>query len=127
MTRHQAARRLRHNQTGAEHALWRELRSGRLQGRKFYRQASIGKYVVDFVCFGAGLVVEVDGGQHTAQRQDDDKRTAWLETQGFRVLRFWNNEVLENMEAVKTVIAETLTRMPRVRKVPAPDVHEPPE
>ena len=113
----QAARSLRTNQTYAEHALWRQLRAGRLRGRKFYRQISIGRYVVDFVCFGAGLIVEVDGGQHTAQRQYDDRRTVWLQTQGFRVLRFWNNEVLQNMEAVKAVILETLTSMPAARRV----------
>ena len=90
----------------AEHALWRQLRDGCLGGYWFRRQVPIGIYVVDFVCYAARLVVEVDGGQHVERQTQDLQRTAWLESQGFRVLRFWNNEVLANVEAVKGVIAE---------------------
>ena len=111
MTGDQRARWLRRHSTEAERALWRELRGARLGGYKFRRQAAIGRYVVDFVCFGTGLVVEVDGGQHTRQRQHDAQRTTWLESQGFRVLRFWNHEVLGNMDAVKAVIWRTLKEM----------------
>ena len=99
------ARRLRKNSTDAERALWRQLRAARLNGHKFRRQVPIGWYVVDFVCFETRLVVEVDGGQHAEQQRRDAQRTVWLEAQGFRVLRFWNNEVLGNMEGVKEVIA----------------------
>ena len=120
MARPQVARQLRHNLTGAEQALWRELRAKRFSGSKFRRQVLIGRYVVDFVCFGAGLVIEVDGGQHADRRQHDAQRTAWLGTQGFKVLRFWNTEVLGNLEAVKAVIAEELEGMPTGRKVQAP-------
>jgi very-short-patch-repair endonuclease len=69
---------------------------------KFRRQTPIGPYIVDFVCLERELVVEIDGGQHmaTAQRAKDEERTRWLETQGFMVLRFWNDEVLNQMEAV---------------------------
>ena len=98
------ARRLRQNATDAERALWRHLRAARLDGHKFRRQAPIGRYVVDFVCFEARLIVEVDGGQHAAQQRQDAQRTVWLAAQGFRVLRFWNTEVLGEVEAVKEVI-----------------------
>ena len=112
MARLQTARRLRHNSTRAEHALWQELRAARFGGYKFRRQVLIGRYVVDFVCFGAGLVIEVDGGQHAERLRYDAQRTAWLEGQGFRVLRFWNTEVLGSVEAVKAVIAEAFKGMP---------------
>ena len=106
MTQRDTARRLRKNATLAEHKLWQQLRRGRLGGLWFRRQVAIGTYVVDFVCYNSRLVVEVDGGQHVERQSQDAQRTAWLEAQGFRVLRFWNNEVLANMEAVKAVIAE---------------------
>ena len=106
MTQRDTARRLRKNATLAEHKLWRQLRSGGLGGLWFRRQVAIGAYVVDFVCYDARLVVEVDGGQHVERQSQDAQRTAWLKAQGFRVLRFWNNEVLANVEAVKAVIAE---------------------
>ena len=105
MTRRQAARKLRQNATDAERALWLQLRAARLGGHKFRRQAPIGRYIVDFVCFEASLIVEVDGGQHADRQRQDAQRTAWLASQGFRVLRFWNTEVLGAMEAVKAVIA----------------------
>ena len=112
MTRLQTARLMRHNPTRAEHALWQEPRAARLGGCKFRRQLMIGRYIVDFVCFGAGLVIEVDGGQHAERLGYDAQRTAWLEAQGFLVLRSWNNEVLGNVEAVKVVIAEALEGRP---------------
>ncbi len=100
------ARELRRNMTDAERALWRELRGGALGG-KFRRQAPLGRYIVDFVCLEKHLIVEVDGGQH-AENRSDQERDRWLESQGFRVLRFWNNEVLGNMSGVLEVIAEAL-------------------
>ena len=96
------ARRLRRASTDAEKLLWQNLRARQLGGAKFRRQTPIGPYIVDFVSFEHKLVVEIDGGQHnaSAERQHDTKRTAWLESQGFRVLRFWNNQVLTNLEGV---------------------------
>ena len=112
MTRRQAARDLRQNATDAEQALWLQLRAARLGGHKFRRQASIGRYIVDFVCFEVCLIVEVDGGQHAERHRQDAQRTAWLASQGFRVLRFWNTEVLGDMEAVKEVIARACAGKP---------------
>lgn len=84
--------------TDAERRLWYALRDRRFAGWKFRRQVSIGPFVADFLCHAAALVIEVDGGQHSAET--DARRTAFLEGQGYRVLRFWNNEVLENTEGV---------------------------
>jgi len=102
----QRARELRRNMTDAERALWRELRGGALGGR-FRRQVPVGQYIVDFVCLEKHLIVEIDGGQH-AERQSDQERDRWLESQGFRVLRFWNNEVLGNVRGVLEVLVEAL-------------------
>ena len=104
MTTRQTARTLRTNLTEAERVLWYHLRAARLRGYKFRRQAPLGRYIVDFVCFEARLIVEVDGGQHVEQQEYDRQRTAWLEGQGFQVLRFWNTEVLGNVEGVKEMI-----------------------
>ncbi|MQA66591.1 MAG: DUF559 domain-containing protein [Alphaproteobacteria bacterium] len=101
------ARTLRQQPTDAERRLWSILRNRQLSGHKFRRQASIGRYIADFVCFESKLVVEVDGGQH-ANSRDDAKRTAWLESQGFRVVRFWNNDVLENIDGVAQSIRAAL-------------------
>jgi very-short-patch-repair endonuclease len=92
------AKALRSNMTEAERRLWR---AHRFRGTKFKRQAMIGKYIVDFVCFEKNLVIEVDGGQH-ADNETDRLRTRWLENQGFRVLRFWNNDVLKIPPAFST-------------------------
>ena len=104
------ARQLRRNQTEAELALWKYLRPQRLDGHKFRWQAPIGPYIVDFACFPGRLVVELDGGQHSRQAAYDSERTTWLEAQGFRVLRFWNNQVPGEIEAVKEVILGGLAR-----------------
>ncbi|MDD9876157.1 MAG: DUF559 domain-containing protein, partial [Magnetovibrio sp.] len=95
------ARRLRQNPTEAEKSLWARLRNRQLAGHRFRRQAPIGRYVVDFVCHEAKLIVEIDGGQHAAQADADTKRTEWLKGEGFRVIRFWNNEMLENLDGVR--------------------------
>ena len=112
MTSGQAARKLRQNATAAERALWQQVRAARLGGHKFRRQAPIGRYIVDFVCFEARLIVEMDGGQHAERQRQDARRTAWLASQGFRVLRFWNSEALGDMAAVKAVIARACAEKP---------------
>jgi very-short-patch-repair endonuclease len=96
------AKNLRQNSTDAERLLWSALRNHRLSGLKFKRQQPVDRYVVDFVCFDRRLVIEVDGGQHGVQR--DATRTAYLQSCGFRVLRFWNPEVLPRLEDVLATI-----------------------
>ena len=100
------AARLRREMTDAERALWFELRNRRLLDHKFRSQWSLGPFVADFCCLAARLVIEVDGGQHSERA--DAGRTAWLKANGFRLIRFWNNDVLTNMDGVLTVIAEAL-------------------
>ena len=97
------AKQLRQNLTDAERVLWRHLRAHRFQGQKFRRQQPLGPYVVDFVHFSAKLVIEVDGGQHNGATTDL-RRDAWLSAEGFRVLRFWNDQVLRQQEAVLEAI-----------------------
>jgi very-short-patch-repair endonuclease len=104
-----AARRLRTHPTEAERLLWRHLRLRQLIGYKFRRQQPLGGYVVDFVCLEKRLIVEVDGGHHAAQVGSDRHRAAWLKAEGFRVLRFWNTEVLQQIEAVQTRIWAVLS------------------
>ena len=94
---------MRRNPTEAERALWRVLRAKRLEGWKFRRQVRIDRYIVDFICFENRLVVEADGSQHS-ENAYDQARDAYLYAQGFRVLRFWNNDVLANPEGVLTAI-----------------------
>lgn len=89
------ARGLRHEAAQAERRLWNVLRDRRLGGWKWKRQVPRGRYIVDFLCSDAGLVVELDGGQHSEQQAYDDRRTAYLESCGLRVLRFWNHAVSE--------------------------------
>ena len=98
------ARTLRHASTDAELRLWRELRSRTFAGYKFRRQHPIDGYIADFVCLEEQLVVELDGGQHTEQTQYDAQRTEALERLGFRVLRYWNNDVLTNTDGVLLAI-----------------------
>jgi very-short-patch-repair endonuclease len=104
------ARQLRHNSTDAERALWRALRSRQLGGHKFRWQQPLGAFIADFACLEARLVVEVDGGHHNdeQQRAHDQNRSDWLQTHGFRVLRFWDHEVLAQLEAVKEMISKAL-------------------
>ena len=94
------ARELRRNSTDAERILWRQLRDRQLLGCKFRRQYTLGPYIVDFVCLEARLIVEVDGGQHMDRAQQDVLRSQYLIGLGYKVLRFWNNEVLTDMEGV---------------------------
>jgi len=102
------ARRLRKNMTQAERTLWRYLRLRQFSGYKFRRQQPIGKYIVDFVYFEKKLIIEVDGSQHSAQVDYDLIRDAWLEKEGFRILRFWDNQVLNETDGVKEMIIGAL-------------------
>ncbi|MBI4043034.1 MAG: endonuclease domain-containing protein [Deltaproteobacteria bacterium] len=102
------ARELRREMTDAERKLWSSLRFRQIGKYKFRRQQPIGKFIVDFICFEQKLIVEVDGGQHGEQTRYDGERTAWLEHHGYRVLRFWNNEVLQETEGVIKVISDAL-------------------
>jgi very-short-patch-repair endonuclease len=102
------ARKLRSNQTDAEKRIWRKLQRRQLGGAKFRRQQPIGRYIVDFVCFECRVIVEVDGGQHAERQYDDEQRTRWLEARGYRVLRFWNNDVLENTDAVAQAVFDAV-------------------
>jgi very-short-patch-repair endonuclease len=97
-----SSRKLRRNQTDAERNLWAKIRSKQLNGAKFRRQQIIGPYVVDFVNFDSNLIVEVDGGQHGRDkiRNKDEERTKWLQQRGYQVIRFWDNEVLQNIDSV---------------------------
>ena len=107
------ARRLRAGRTPAERRLWARLRARQLDGCHFRHQDVIGGCVVDFACRRRRLVVEVDGGQHAERRKADAARTARLERRGYRVVRFWNHEVLENVEGVvETILAELRARDP---------------
>ncbi|HWI29256.1 MAG TPA: endonuclease domain-containing protein [Stellaceae bacterium] len=107
-----AARRLRRDMTDAERALWRLLRARQLSGYKFRRQQPIDRYIADFVCLAYRLIIEVDGGQHATNIAYDERRIRYLESAGFQVLRFWNNEVLENSEGVCLKILEALAAAP---------------
>lgn len=102
------ARELRKNLTDAERKLWAQLRLRQVEGHRFRRQRPVGPYIVDFICLEQRLIIEVDGGQHAERTSKDAKRDAWLRSQGYRVLRFWNNEVLSQTEGVLHVIIEAL-------------------
>lgn len=101
---------LRRQGTHAERVLWLKLRNKQLGGIKFRRQQPVGNYIVDFVTFDKHLIIEIDGGQHNEDRimEKDYQRTKWLESQGFQVIRFWNNEVVENLGGVIYQIQEVL-------------------
>jgi very-short-patch-repair endonuclease len=120
---------LRSRMTDAEWRLWYHLRANRFLGLKFRRQVPMGPYTVDFLCERARLIVEVDGGQHADRIEGDTVRTAWLEAQGYSVIRFWNNDVLGNTNGVLEAIATALgyplpDPLPRERETlmnPLPD------
>ena len=113
------ARTLRQNQTKAEIRLWMHLRNRGLVGHKFRRQYPIGPYIADLVCLERYLVVEADGGQHAEREAEDLCRTRFLESQGFKVLRFWNNDVLSTTESVLSAILNELN-IPPVAVTPSP-------
>ena len=101
------AKHLRREMTDAERRLWSVLRDSRLEGAKFRRQQPIGPFIADFACQEHRLIIEADGGQH-ADNLRDARRTAFLESKGYRVLRFWNNDILTNLDGVAQVIATAL-------------------
>ena len=104
------AKILRKRPTDAEKLMWRHLRGKQLEGFKFRRQEPIGNYVADFVCYEKRIIVEVDGSQHCSEK--DHERDRWFEGQGFKVIRFWNSEVLKNTEGVWEVIRKTMLVSP---------------
>jgi very-short-patch-repair endonuclease len=101
---------LRQNQTEAEAKLWSRLRAHRMAGVQFRRQHAIGNYIVDFCSPRRKLVIELDGSQHLDQAEYDSERTKFLEAKGYRVLRFWNNDVMKNIDKVLTCIWEALNK-----------------
>jgi very-short-patch-repair endonuclease len=103
-----AARKLRRRATEAEKRLWFQLRHRQIEGFKFRRQQPIGKHIVDFVSFEKRLIVELDGGQHKARKDEDRDRDQFFQDQGFEVIRFWNTDVFENLEGVLEAIQERL-------------------
>jgi very-short-patch-repair endonuclease len=94
------AKSLRSNQTAAEARLWYHLRAHRFMGLKFKRQKPVGRYIADFVCWEQRLIIELDGGQHAEQAEYDQERDAWLRSRGYTVLRFWNHDVMQQLEGV---------------------------
>ena len=112
------ARAMRHEASDAERMLWRHLRARRLAGFKFRRQEVIGPYIVDLVCFHARLIIEADGGQHAEQQVYDQQRSAALAAKGYRVLRFWNNEILNDIDGVLERIRIELCRSPHPDPLP---------
>ena len=112
------ARPLRRQSSDAERVLWRHLRARRLMGYKFRRQVVMEPYIVDFVCLEAGLIIEADGGQHSNQVTYDTRRTVVLEGMGYRVLRFWNHEVLGELQSVLEQIRTALIEAPSPQPSP---------
>ena len=111
------ARYLRKNQTNAEKVLWRKIRYKQIEGYQFRRQVVIGFCIVDFVCLEKKLVIELDGSPHLENIEYDKQRTEWLNSQGFRVIRFWDSEVINSIDSVKKAILENLL-------LPSPPVGE---
>ncbi|GKQ55852.1 endonuclease domain-containing protein [Bradyrhizobium sp. Ce-3] len=115
------ARSLRVSMTDAEARLWRALRRDQLNGFSFRKQHPIGPYTVDFYCSRLHLAVEVDGGQHAEQRkQADDRRTQWLAEKGVMVVRYWNNDVLSNLEGVLSDLVAHIERLAQAEATPTP-------
>jgi very-short-patch-repair endonuclease len=109
-------RRLRNSPTDAEHRLWQRLRARQIEGCKFRRQHPYGNFILDFVCLERRVAVELDGSQHASASERDATRTMALEVDGFIVLRFWNNEVFENIEGVLESVRQCLEG----RETPSP-------
>jgi len=123
---HARARALRQNMTDAERRIWQMLRSQQIERHQFRRQVPIGRYIADFVCHEARLIIEIDGGQHDHSWPREAARSAFLQNEGYRVLRFWNNEVLANLDGVHAVIAEALgmALVEPLRHAPSPSMGE---
>ena len=116
----EAAKELRRNSTDAERLLWRHLKAKQLEGLKFRRQEQIGQFIADFVCYERGMIIEADGGQHALEKEKDAERTQWLNSQGFTVLRFWNNEILTNIGGVLEVVRLRCLSAALVSSLPSP-------
>ena len=112
------ARQLCKNPTDAERLLWQKLRFWQVDPRKFRRQEPLGGYIVDFVCLERRLIVELDGGQHADRNAYDKKRDDWLRNQGFVILRFWNHDVLNNIDGIVEQILDTLKNTPDLNPSP---------
>ena len=112
------ARGLRRSMTDAEGILWQRLKAKKLNDLKFRRQEQIGRFIVDFICFERGVVVEADGSQHALEKEKDEERTRWLNSQGFTVLRFWNNDILTNPDGVMESIRLACMKAPSPRPFP---------
>jgi len=112
------ARKLRHQSTDAERMLWKYLRAHRMAGYKFKRQVVIEPYIVDFICLEARLIVEADGGQHLEQVEDDIQRSVFLESLGYKVVRFWNHEILCDTHSVLERIHSYLIEPPSPQPSP---------
>lgn len=110
------AKTLRKRLTDTEQVLWKYLRAKQIEGLKFRRQEPIGNYIVDFICYEKRIIIEVDGGQHSVNKEKDNKRDKWFKEQGFKVLRFWDNEVLTNIEGVLEVLRDNCLNHPPLRK-----------
>ena len=108
--------------TDAERKLWQYLRLCQLDGHKFRRQVRIGPYIADFVCLKAMLIIEVDGGQHADARAYDSRRDDFMRGQGYRILRFWNNEVLGNMDGVWQMIVSEINDQAACGGTPHPNL-----
>lgn len=106
------AKILRIHQTEAEQRLWYHLRAHRFMDLKFKRQKPIGSYIVDFVCVERMLIIEIDGGQHSEQVEYDQRRDTWLRSQGYTVLRYWNNDVMQQLDGVLEQIRLTVISEP---------------
>ena len=106
------AREMRNNATDAEKHLWRQLSARKIAGVRFNRQVPIGPYICDFVSRSLKLVIEVDGGQHDWSAEDDQRRTDFLQAQGYKVIRFWNNDVIDRIEGVVQEIESVISDMP---------------
>ena len=106
------ARKLRKNATDTENLLWNSLRSKRFGGLKFRRQAPIGHYILDFVCFEKRIIIECGGGQHMEQKEKNEKRDKWFSDKGYRVLRFWDNQILQSLEIVLEEIHKACVKPP---------------
>lgn len=112
------ARQLRKRSTDAERKLWLLLKNRRLGAYKFRRQVPLGNYIVDFLCYEKKLIVEVDGGQHNSNVEYDMQRDAWLKKNGFKTIRFWNNQVLLNSDEVQLEILKHLEEYPHPDPLP---------
>jgi len=109
------SRELRNNATVPERKLWQHIRNRQISGVRFNRQVPIDPFICDFVARTPKLIIELDGGQHAVRTVEDERRTRFLESRGYRVLRFWNNDVLENVEGVLSVIEAALNDRPSPR------------